>query len=268
MTLMFDSHSHLQMPAFAGELPAVLERARGAGVAEIVVVGMDVLSSRQAIELAARHEGLYATVGMHPHEAKRLDADALRSLREMAREPRVVAVGETGLDFYRDLSPRPEQEKAFREQLALAEELDLPVIIHSRQAQQETFAVLRDWASGQRRRAEHLGVLHCFAGDSGLAQEYVRLGFLISVAGNVTYPDAERLRSVAATIPLEHLLVETDCPFLPPQGHRGRRCEPAHLRETVELVAALRDASFDEIAAATAANARRLYRLGDEEQRA
>jgi len=256
---MFDSHSHLQMPVFAGDLPAVLVRARQEGLEGAVVIGMDPPTSRQSIDLADRH-GLYATVGMHPHDATCLDADALQALREMAREPRVVAIGETGLDFYRNLSPPAIQRRAFREQLALADEAGLPVVIHSRQANQDTFAVLREWA-GAGRRSAPIGVLHCFAGDADLAAEYARLGFMLSFAGNVTYPNAKRMQTVAAGLPLESLLVETDCPFLPPQSHRGRRCEPVHLRETIEFVADLRGVDAAAIAAATTANANRLYRL-------
>ena len=257
---MFDSHCHLQMATFKGDLPAVLERARRDGLQSAVVIGMDVPTSRQAADLAARHEGLYATAGVHPHDASCVDAEVMESLREMAGEPRVVAIGETGLDFYRNLSPPAVQRRAFREQLALAGELDLPVVVHSRQADQETFAVLREWAADKRRNGP-LGVLHCFAGDTNLAAEYTQLGFMLSMAGNVTYPNAKRLQAVAASVPLEHLLVETDCPFLPPESHRGRRCEPAHVRETIEFIAALRGADSDEIAAVTTANARHLYGL-------
>jgi len=264
---MFDSHCHLQMPVFAGDLPEVLERARREGLEGAVIIGMDPPSSRQAMGLAARHEGLYATAGVHPHDASCLDADALQALREMAREPRVVAIGETGLDFYRNLSPPAAQQRAFREQLALADEADLPVVIHSRQANQETFAVLREWATGKRRNGP-LGVLHCFAGDADLAAEYARLGFMLSFAGNVTYPNARRLQSVVATAPLEHLVVETDCPFLPPQSHRGRRCEPVHLRETIEFIANLRGVDANAVAATTTANAGKLYRLESKAERA
>ncbi len=261
MTPLFDSHCHLQMPAFASDLPEVLERARQEGWEASVVIGMDVPSSRQAIDLASRYEGLYATVGMHPHDASCLDEEALVALRALAKEPRVVAIGETGLDFYRNLSAPALQRKAFREELALASEVDLPVVIHSRQAQEETFAILRDWADGQPEARKPFGVLHCFAGDSVLAEAYVGLGFMISFAGNVTYPNARRLQAATASVPLDGLLVETDCPFLAPQSRRGRRCEPAHLRETVESVAGLRGSSVAEVAGATAANARRLYRL-------
>ncbi|MGD0765612.1 MAG: TatD family hydrolase [Dehalococcoidia bacterium] len=258
---MFDSHCHLQMRAFDKDLPAVLERARGVGLDGIVVVGMDIPTSELAVELAARHEGVYAAVGVHPHDAKLVDSQVLDALRELARRPRVVALGETGLDFYRNLSPREVQVKAFQEQLALASELDLPVIIHARDSMTETFAILRDWATAPRADGRPLGVLHCFAGDLATARQCIELGFLISMAGNVTYPAAKRIQQVAAGLPLQHLLTETDCPFLPPQSHRGERCEPYHVHETVDYIAALRNVRPDEVAEKTAANARRLYRL-------
>ncbi len=256
---MFDSHSHLQMPVFAGDLSAVIERARAEGLEGAVIVGMDLANSRQAIDLANRH-GIYATIGIHPHDASRLDADALQALREMSREPRVVAIGETGLDFYRNLSPPAIQQRAFREQLALADEINLPVVIHARQANQDTFEILREWAK-ERRRDAPIGVMHCFAGDAALAAEYVQLGFMLSFAGNVTYPNATRTQAAAAAVPLKNLLVETDCPFLPPQSHRGRRCEPVYVRETVGFIAGLRSIGAASIAVATTENAKRLYRL-------
>jgi TatD DNase family protein len=257
---MFDSHSHLQMAAFAGDLPKLLEEARADGFQGTVVIGMDVPSSRQAIDLAGRYSDIYAAVGVHPHDAACVDADVLQSLREMIREPGVVAVGETGLDLYRNLSPAAAQRRAFREQLALANEADLPVVIHSRQANEETLHILRKWA-GEKRRETPVGVLHCFAGNRELAGEYVKLGFMISFAGNVTYPNARRLQQTVVEVPLENLLVETDAPFLPPQSHRGRRCEPSHIRETIEFIAGLRGVSAAEIGEATAANAERIYRL-------
>ena len=258
---LFDSHTHLQLRAFARDRQAALDRAREAGVAEMVVVGIDGTGSREAVALAARQDGVYAAIGWHPHEARLVDGEALRLLRELAAAPGVVALGEIGLDFYRDLSPREAQARAFREQLELAAELGLPVIIHSREAAAETYAVLRDWLAEGPRPEEPVGVLHCFSGDLAAAQRYVEMGFMISVAGNVTYPNAMRLQAVAAALPLEHLIVETDCPFLAPQSHRGRRCEPSYLTETVDKIAALRNVSRQAVAAATRENARRLYRL-------
>ncbi len=190
---LFDSHTHLPLPAFAKDRQAALDRAREAGVAEMVVVGIDGNGSREATALAARQEGVYAAVGFHPHEAKVVDGEALRLLRELAAAPGVVALGEVGLDFYRNLSPHEAQARAFREQLALAAELGLPVIIHSREAAAETYAILQDWLAEGPRPEGPVGVLHCFSGDLAAAQRYVEMGFMISVAGNVTYPNAARL---------------------------------------------------------------------------
>ena len=264
--LMFDSHSHLQMPVFAGDLSDVLDRARRQGLEGAVIIGMDVPSSRQAVDLAARHN-IFATVGMHPHDASCLDANALQSLREMASEPRVVAVGETGLDFYRNLSPAAVQRRAFQDQLALADEVGLPIVIHARQANEDAFAILREWAAAKRREPP-VGVLHCFAGDAHLASEYAQLGFMLSFAGNVTYPNARRMQAVVTSVPLENLLVETDSPFLAPQSRRGRRCEPVHLRETIDFIAGLRGVDPTSIAQATTANAKKLYRLKNETESA
>jgi TatD DNase family protein len=258
---LFDSHTHLQLRAFAKDRQAAFDRARESGVAEMVVVGIDGTGSREAVALAARQEGLYAAVGFHPHEAKLVDGEALLLVRELAAAPGVAALGEIGLDFYRDLSPREAQARAFREQLELATELGLPVIIHSREAAAETYAILREWLAEGPRPEGPVGVLHCYSGDLAAAQRYVEMGFIISVAGNVTYPNAMRLQAVAAALPLEHLIVETDCPFLAPQSHRGRRCEPSYLTETVDRIAALRNVNRQAVAAATRENARRLYRL-------
>ena len=268
MEALFDSHTHLQLPAFAKDRAAVLGRARAAGVTDTVVVGMDSTDDQEALILAAQRAEIHAAIGFHPHEAKHLNGEALRMLRELAASPEVVALGEIGLDFYRNHSPRADQVRAFHEQLALAAELKLPVIIHSREAQAETYAILRDWTESASRNTlpSPVGVMHCFSGDLELAQRYAEMGFLISVAGNVTYPNAMRLQSVASSLPLEYLLIETDCPFLPPQSHRGARCEPSYLSETVDQIAALRNVSRQAVAAATTENARRLYRLDREGQ--
>jgi TatD DNase family protein len=239
----------------------VLDRARAAGVTGNVVVGIDAEGSRRATALAALHGDVYAAVGFHPHEAKSLDAEALRLLRELAREPGVVALGEIGLDFYRNLSPKDAQERAFREQLDLAADLGLPVIIHSRQAETETLEIVERWAQENPALKQPRGVLHCFAGNAATAERYVEMGFFISVAGNVTYPNAGRLRSVIAGVPLDRLLIETDCPFLAPQSRRGRRSEPADVAETAKEVAAVKRTSYGDVARATTENARLLFRI-------
>lgn len=260
--MLMDSHCHLQAREFDADRETALERAAQAGVGAMVVVGWDLASSVAALELASRHSALMATVGCHPHYASGLDQAGLADLRQLARHPLAAAIGEIGLDFYRNLSPREAQAAAFQAQLELAAEEGLPVVVHSRNADEETFATLEPWAREVGRHwppARPLGVMHCYAGDLALARRYIELGFLISIAGPVTYPKAERLVEVAREIPSAAMAVETDAPYLPPQPHRGHRNEPAYLRETVARLAELRGETFAAIAEATAANAHRLF---------
>ena len=257
--LLVDSHAHLDDEAFTADRAEVLARAGAAGVRLIVSVGADLPSSRANVALAARHQGVWAAVGVHPHEAAGLDAAALAELRALASRPRVVAIGEIGLDFYRDRSPRPAQREAFQAQLRLAAELALPAIVHDREAHDEVLATLREWVGATGPRAR--GVLHCFSGEEALAAAAIALGFYVSLAGPVTYANARRLQALAASLPLERLLVETDCPYLPPAPHRGQRNEPALVALVAEKVATLRGLPLAEVAAATTANAQRLFGL-------
>ena len=260
--MLIDSHCHLQFPQFRHDRPQALERAWQAGLSAVVVVGTDAEDSRQAVALAESDERLFACVGCHPHSAAALDEAGRATLRSLASSPKAVAIGEIGLDFYRNLSPPDEQRAVFQEMLDLAGELGLPVVIHARQADEDTFAILSRWA-GQVRRSEGrpLGVLHCFSGDLTLALRYHELGFLISLAGTVTYPNASHLATVAAGLPPDTILVETDAPYLAPQGHRGRRNEPAYLKETVARIAELRGQSPQQVGERTAANAAALFGL-------
>jgi TatD DNase family protein len=264
--MLVDSHSHLQDPAFDADRGEVLERARQVGVSACVVAGTDLQSSRLAVDLADSHSHLYATVGVHPHNAKYLDARTLDALERLANSPKVVAVGEIGLDHYRKLSPLDVQMDAFRRQLELARRLSQPVVIHSRQADEETYNVL---ASYEKQALPHwpkdrpLGMMHCFAGDLMLALRYIQIGFMVSIPGTCTYPKAERVRAVAGGIPLRWMAVETDAPYLPPQSHRGRRNEPAYLVDTVARIAELRGDSFDNVASGAAVATAWLFGLGD-----
>ncbi|HJX60984.1 MAG TPA: TatD family hydrolase [Dehalococcoidia bacterium] len=261
--MLIDSHCHLHFPQFRDDRPQVLERAWQAGLSAVVMVGTDAEDSRQAVALAESDQRLFACVGCHPHGAAALDEPGRAALRGLASSPKAVAIGEIGLDFYRNLSPPDEQRAVFQEMLELAGELGLPVVIHARQADEETFAILSRWA-GQVRQSQGpglLGVLHCFSGDLTLALRYHELGFLISLAGTVTYPNAGHLAAVAAGLPLDAILVETDAPYLAPQAHRGRRNEPAYLEKTVARIAELRGHSPREVAERTAANAIALFRL-------
>ena len=257
---LFDTHAHLHDPWIADDLPSVLARAREAGVSRIVTIGCSLEDSRNALAVAEGHDRLWATLGVHPHDAKDWNDKTADAFRRMASSDRVVAIGEIGLDFYRNLSPHPDQYAAFEAQLALADELDLPVVIHSRDAHEECYGVLSTWAHAHSRRAP-IGVIHCFSGDAELARRYVELGFMISFAGPITYPKNHDLRAAAATLPLESIVVETDCPYLSPQPRRGKRNEPANIVHTAQQVAESRGVELGEIAEQLVANSVRLFRL-------
>jgi TatD DNase family protein len=257
-----DSHCHLQDPKFHRDLPQVTERASAVGVSTIIVPWYDIDSSRRAVAIAEANEGIFATVGVHPHDAKTLSPAVISMLTTLAESPQVVAVGEIGLDFYRNLSPPDVQYRAFREQLALARELELPVVIHTRDADEPAFEILAEHAEAASRRGDRpLGMMHTFASDPTLAERYIVLGFTISISGTVTYPNAEKTREVARAVPLDSLLIETDAPYLTPQSRRGQRNEPANVVETARYIAELRGEHLDTIAEVTAANAARLFSL-------
>jgi len=264
---LVDTHAHLDFYQFDPDRQAVIERAQAAGVAAIVNVGVDLDSSRRAVQLAGEDDMIYAAVGMHPHEAKQLDGAVLAELRELARHPKVVAVGEIGLDFYRDRSPRDMQRRAFRAQLAWAAKLGKPVVIHDRDAHDEIMEILGDWAAGLATSplASRVGVLHTFSGNLSMAERAMAMGFYISISGPVTYKNARQLPEIVRALPLDRLLVETDCPFLAPHPHRGKRNEPAYVRLVAERIAALKGIPFDDLAKATTANAKRLFDLSNTE---
>ena len=260
MSALFDTHAHLHDPALLADIDDVLARARAAGVERCMTVGTDLQTSRAAVALAETHDGIFATVGLHPHDAKDWTPELARELRALAGSERVVAIGEIGLDFYRNPTPRAIQLQAFREQLALADELDLPVVIHSRDAHDATWDVLAPWGAACRRGAP-VGVLHCFSGHDTLALAYAEMGFLISFAGPVTYPKNDELRAAAAALRDDAIVIETDCPYLSPQPHRGERNEPANIRHTAEQIAEVRGQSLDIVASQTNLNALRLFSL-------
>ncbi len=257
---LFDTHAHLHDPWIGDDLPDVLQRAREAAVERIVTIGTDLPTSRDAIRLAETHDGIRATVGLHPHDARDWSAALEAEFRQLARSGRVVAIGEIGLDFYRNLSPGEAQYRTFEAQLDLADELGLPVVIHSRDAHEETYRVLRAWAQRSERQ-QPLGVIHCFSGGADLALRYHELGFMISFAGPLTYPKNDALREAAAALPLSAVVVETDCPYLSPQPRRGKRNEPANIRHTAEQIAAVRGESVEVVARETVQNALVLFRI-------
>ena len=262
---LIDTHAHLDFGQFNGDLEPVLERAAHAGVACVLAVGFDLNSSRDVVTLSRDHANLKACVGVHPHEASKVATSVLGSLRELSRDEQVVGIGEIGLDYYRDRSPRDVQRLVFRQQLDLAAEVGKPVVVHDREAHADVLAMLRDWAriatSSNGKLRPPLGVVHCYSGDQAMAEELFHLGFLVSVAGPVTYENARRLQDLVRRLPLDRLLVETDCPFLAPHPHRGERNEPANVRLVASKIAEIKNVSLEEVARVTTDNARRLFRL-------
>lgn len=264
--MLVDSHCHLQFPDFDGDREGVLQRARRAGVSAFVVPGTDVETSRAAVRLADSQPDVYAAVGVHPHDAARATNRTQATLRSLTNSSKVVAIGEIGFDYYRLLSPPDRQRQVFQQMLALAGELRLPVIVHSREAEEDTLAILAAWEREMLPswpKDRPLGVMHSFGGDLALALHYIELGFLISIPATCTRPNGDRICAVAAGIPFRWLLVESDAPYQAPQSRRGRRNEPAYLVDTVERIAQLRGATFQEVAAGTGLAAAWLFGLGD-----
>jgi TatD DNase family protein len=254
---LIDSHCHLDFPQFDADRDEVLARSAAAGVTALVNPGADLESSRRAVALAERYTAIYAAVGVHPHDAATLDGPALVELRQLAAHPKVVAIGEIGLDYYRDLSPRDRQRAAFEAQLALAAELDLPVIVHQREAAADVLAALRAWAGGG-----HPGcVLHAFGGEEATADEAVAQGFYLGIGGPLTYQNARRLPEIVPHLPLERLLLETDAPYLPPHPYRGQRNEPAYLALVAHRLAELRGLPLETLTSQVTENTGRAFRL-------
>lgn len=259
-----DSHAHIDGPEFDADRDEVVERARAAGVVAILNVGTGDPHSgslERAVKVAERYEGVYAAVGVHPHDAKLFDDAAAERITGLIKQSqRVIAYGEIGLDFHYDHSPREVQREIFIEQLRLARELSLPVIIHSRAADDETVEILSsEWANNPRG-----GIMHCFGGTPQMAASVLELGFYVSFAGNVTFKKAENLREAARVVPLERLLVETDCPFLTPVPFRGRRNEPARVVEVARCLAELYGIEVEEVGRVTTENFMRFFGLNEE----
>jgi TatD DNase family protein len=254
---LIDSHAHLEFAQFDEDRAEMLERARGAGVSTLLAIGSGTGPSKldAAIPFAEQNDWIYATVGIHPHEAKLATDEHFAALERLAQHPRVIAWGEIGLDYFYDHSPRETQHEVFRRQLGMAHAARKPIVIHCRDAWDDCLRILdEDW------RATGLGgILHCFTGTLEEARRGIEMGFVVSFAANVTYPKAQNLRDVARDLPLDRLLIETDSPFLAPQGRRGKRNEPAFVAEVARTLASVRNLPADEFAAATAANFRRFF---------
>jgi len=256
--MLIDSHAHIQGKEYAGEIDAVIARARDAGVETIIAVGGagDMSSNSEAVALAARFENVYATVGMHPHDAKDVGFDELKTLSELASSPKVVAVGETGLDYYYNHSPHDVQRRVFAQFIQMACDTQLPIVVHERDAAQQAVELLRNEGAGKLR-----GVIHCFTGNYEAARAYLDLGFYLSFTGIITFKNAEPLREVVRKVPLEKIFVETDSPFLTPVPHRGKRNEPAYVRFVAETIAKVKRVDLAEVARLTTANVKTLFHI-------
>lgn len=255
---LIDTHTHLHMDHFKNDRGAVLEHAAAAGVERIVEIGYDIPSSRAALALSEQYPQIYAVVGVQPNHIHENQPDWLDTVRELAQHPKAVAIGEIGLDYYWDKSPHNVQEQVFREQLALAREIGLPVVIHSRDAREDTLRILRDAARGQP------GIMHSFSGDWEFAAACLDVGFLLSFSGPVTFAKASDLHDVARHAPLDAILTETDCPFLTPHPMRGKRNEPARVRLVAEQLARLRNLPLETLAAAVWKNAAQIFGWADD----
>jgi len=258
--MLIDTHTHLDDGRYNEDREAMIDRAKEAGVDAFVTIGCDLASSRAAVTLAEHHAFVYASVGVHPHEVKHIQDTWYDEFRRLAKNRKVVAYGEIGLDYHYNHSSPKEQRERFREQIQLARELRLPVIIHTREAQEDTIAILKEEQASQVG-----GVFHCFSGDAGLAKGALELGFYLSFSGILTFQNATVLREIAKTVPLDRLLIETDCPYLTPVPHRGKRNEPAFVALVAEQLAALRsgepEMSAEMIGRLTTENAKRLFKI-------
>ncbi|MGZ8422783.1 MAG: TatD family hydrolase [Nitrospira sp.] len=258
--MLIDTHTHLDDARYESDREAMIARAREAGVETMITIGCDLATSRSAVALADHYPFVYASIGVHPHEVKHIEAHWYDELRQLARHKSVVAYGEIGLDYHYNHSSPEEQRNRFREQIQLARELRLPVIIHTREAQDDTVRILKE-----ERAAEIGGVFHCFSGDAWLAKDALDLGFYLSFSGILTFQNATMLREIAKTVPADRLLIETDCPYLTPIPHRGKRNEPAYVRHVAELLARIKTEDValtaEDMGRITSENARRLFKI-------
>ncbi len=263
---LIDTHCHLNFHSYDDDRDAVIARAAEAGVARVVNPGIDVDTSQEALQLAARYMGIYAAVGVHPNSTAEFDEGTMKAIASLAAQPKVVAIGEIGLDYYWDKSPKEKQKAAFNAQLALAAQLELPVILHNREASEDVIAILETWARDLPPALyERAGVLHSFSAPSAVAERALEIGFYLGFTGPITYKNADELRRIAASVPLDRILVETDGPFLTPAPlPRKNRNEPANIPLIVDRLAALKQVSNEEMGRTTTENALRLFGPGNE----
>jgi len=261
---LVDTHCHLQMEQFNVDRKEVIERAGSAGVRSLILIGTDSKDNPEALALAEENEFIHVAAGIHPHDASSLDDRLLSELRQWLSHPKVVAVGETGLDYHYMHSPREVQRKAFMQHIELAKQVNLPLVVHTREASEDTMEVLRMQSQGAGPGGKKLrGVIHCFSGDTAMAEEAVEMGFYISIAGPVTYKKSDALREVIKSIPIENLLLETDAPYLSPVPLRGKRNEPAYMVHTAWQIAEIKGLSLDDVARITSLNAYILFGIGE-----
>lgn len=253
--MLIDSHVHLNNEQFDLDREYLIKNLKNNGIELVVNVGADLKSSIESVELAKEYENIYATVGVHPHSAKDLTDDMLEELKDLTKEKKVVAIGEIGLDYHYDNSPRDIQRKWFKKQIQLAKELDLPIVVHSREADQDTLDILKEESKGLK------AIIHCFSSDRAMMKEYIDLGFYISLAGPTTFKKTDELKEVAKEIPIEKLLVETDCPYLAPHPYRGKRNEPMFVKHTAELIAKLRGMTLEDLALQTNKNTKSIFAI-------
>ncbi len=254
--MLFDTHVHLNDDQFNDDLEEVIERAGLNGVGRVVVVGFDEKTIKRAIELIDAYDFMYAAIGWHPVDAIDCTDNYLEWIEELTAHPKVVAIGEIGLDYHWDKSPKDVQQAVFRRQIQLAKKLDLPIIIHNREATEDVVTILEE------EGAEEVGgIMHCFSGSPETAKRCLDMNFYISLGGPVTFKNAVKPKEVAKEVPLDRLLIETDCPYLAPHPFRGKRNEPSYVKLVAEQIAALKEISFDEVAKATTENANRLFRI-------
>lgn len=254
--MLFDTHAHLDNPKFDKDREKIIRDLKKNDVDFIINPGADFASSIKAVKLAEKYDNIYAAVGIHPHEAKSMDEDTIGLLEGFTNKEKVVAIGEIGLDYHYDNSPRDIQKKWFREQIRLAKKVNLPIIVHDRDAHQDTFDIIKDELD------ENLtGVLHCYAGSVEMAKKYIDMGFFISFAGPLTFKNAKTPKRVCESLPLDRILIETDSPYLTPEPNRGKRNEPLYVRYMAAMIAELKEVSFKEVAKKTKENAKKLFNI-------
>lgn len=258
--MIIDTHAHLDFPDYKSDLESVLSRAKEADVDYIINVGTSLASSKKSVTLANRFHNIYASIGIHPHDASKVSEQDWQALESLINEPKVIAVGETGLDYYRNRSPREDQQRIFHKHLTMAKNHNLPVIIHCREASDDCLKILNEHKNGVLK-----GVVHCFSGTEETAKRYIELGLYASFAGPITFSNANTLREVAKSVPVERLILETDCPFLSPQPKRGERNEPAYLSYIIPVLANIYGLSVQDIKRITTFNAYKLFGIGETE---